>query len=93
MRTYGEKLVLEFDSFYNGLVVEVVNDKVVCRNYYKSEFGERQVESDGIKIDLIAVAKNDTHISQMREISRQIGASKFAIDESVVEFIASLREN
>ena len=93
MNKYGKKIVLEADTFQEGLVVELVNGEIICREYYKNEYEEKQVEGDGIKIDFVAVAEKKTPISQMREIARQIGNSNFAIDKSVVSFIAKLREN
>lgn len=92
MNKYGYKQVLTFDEFQEGLIVECVNGKIVCREYKKNEYGERQRTDYEKEIDLIQVANKKTPIGQMREISKQLGRGDFAIDEEVIALIEELKD-
>lgn len=91
LNKYGYKVVVKNEDFYEGLVVEIVNDTVVAREYYKNEFNERQVRNSRFEIDIIPVARKKTPIGQMREISKQLGTGNYAIDEDVITLIAKLK--
>lgn len=89
---YGYKVVIKNKDFHEGLIVEIVNETVVAREYYKNEFNEREVSNSGFEIDIIPVARKKTPIGQMREISKQLGTGNYAIDEEIITLIAKLKE-
>ena len=89
---YGHKKVVAFDEFNEGLIVECMNEKIVCREYIKNEYGERQLTNYEKEIDLVKVAKMKTPIGQMREISKQLGTGNFAIDELVIKLIKEIND-
>ena len=89
---YGRKKVVAFNEFNEGLIVECMNEKIVCREYIKKEYGERQLTNYEKEIDLVEVAKMKTPIGQMREISKQLGTGNFAIDELVIKLIKEIND-
>ena len=89
---YGYKVVIKNKAFHEGLIVEIVNETVVAREYYKNEFNEREVSNSGFEIDIIPVTRKKTPIGQMREISKQLGTGNYAIDEEIITLIAKLKE-
>ena len=88
MIKYGYKTVVARDDFHKGIIVEIMSDgKVVAREYSKNEYGERQVSASIKEIDVDNVARMKTPIGKMREITKQLGTGKFAIDEEVISII------
>ena len=91
MDRYGKKIIIEPGVFREGNIVEISEDgNVMCKGYFKSEFGELQVDS-GREIDIVAVVQKNTQKEQMKEIERQIRCNNFFIDKEVVDLIVLMR--
>lgn len=87
MKKYGYKMVVKFDEFREGWIVEFVNGKLMAREYIKNEFRET-VQTGGEKeIDFVKVISKKTEIGKMREITKQLGHGNFVIDEGVIAVI------